>query len=118
LLPPALRSNLRAIQSFRQRPLTAMRKSLLAFTALALSAAPLLAQDAPPPVVPKPAALVADGIPAVPQELAAATRPYMEFRTASFQDWDPRTRSMLISTRPASHRFRSLDDAPPDQLRG
>jgi dipeptidyl aminopeptidase/acylaminoacyl peptidase len=75
-----------------------MRKSLLAFTALALSAAPLAAQEAPP-AVPKPAALVADGIPAVPLELATASRPYMEFRTASFVDWDPRTRAMLVSTR-------------------
>jgi dipeptidyl aminopeptidase/acylaminoacyl peptidase len=75
-----------------------MRKSLLAFTALALTAAPLLAQDAPP-AVPKPAALVADGIPAVPQELAAATRPYMEFRSAGLVDWDPKTRAMLVATR-------------------
>jgi dipeptidyl aminopeptidase/acylaminoacyl peptidase len=79
-----------------------MRKVLLAFTAAsslwALSTAPLLAQEAPP-AAPKPAALVADGIPPVPQELAAASRPYMEFRTASFQDWDPQTRAMLVSTR-------------------
>ena len=84
-----------------------MRKALLAFTALALTAAPLLAQDAAP-AVPKPAALVADGIPAVPQELATASRPYMEFRTASFLDWDPRTRvdadlHPLRQCRPAPH---------------
>ena len=50
-------------------------------------------------VAAKPAALIADGIPAVPQDLIDLTRPYMEFRTASFSDWDPKSRSMLISTR-------------------
>ena len=49
--------------------------------------------------VPKPAALVADGIPAVPDELAVKTRPYMEFRTASFVDWHPTDKSMLVATR-------------------
>ena len=75
-----------------------MRAMLLAFTALSLSAAPALAEDATP-VAPKPAALIADGLPPVPQALVETTRPYMEFRTASFQDWDPKTRAMLISTR-------------------
>jgi len=50
-------------------------------------------------VVEKPAALVADGIPPVPAELAERTRPYMEFRSASFAGWQPRDRSMLITTR-------------------
>ncbi len=49
--------------------------------------------------VEKPAALVADGIPAVPDALAAATRPYMEFRTATFAGWNPADKSMLIATR-------------------
>ena len=49
--------------------------------------------------VPKPAAIVADGAPAVPTELAAKTRPYMEFRTASFAGWNIADKSMLISTR-------------------
>ena len=75
-----------------------MNKLLLAFTALTLPATVLLAQDAAP-IAPKPAALIADGIPAVPQALVDASRPYMEFRTASFLDWNPVDRSMLISTR-------------------
>jgi len=75
-----------------------MRSVLLAFTALSLTAAPALAQDAAQ-IAPKPAALVADGLPPVPQALVDRTRPYMEFRTASFQDWDPQTKSMLVSTR-------------------
>src|SRR4029453_8790697 len=49
--------------------------------------------------VEKPAALVVAGIPAVPKSLPATTRPYMEFRTAAFQSWNPIDRSMLITTR-------------------
>jgi protease II len=65
--------------------------------ALALFALPLassLAQS-----VEKPAALVADGMPEVSIELASRTRPYMEFRTATFLGWHPTDRSMLIATR-------------------
>lgn len=51
------------------------------------------------PSVEKPAALVVDGIPPVPQALADSTRPYMEFRTALFQSWNPVDRSVLITTR-------------------
>ncbi|VWX59186.1 S9 family peptidase [Sphingorhabdus sp. 109] len=47
----------------------------------------------------RPAALVADQVPAIPQEIVEQTRPYMEYRTASFVDWDPKSRAMLISTR-------------------
>jgi dipeptidyl aminopeptidase/acylaminoacyl peptidase len=49
--------------------------------------------------VEKPAALVADGIPAVPDRLAEQTRPYMEFRTAALQGWNPRTHGIAITTR-------------------
>ena len=59
-----------------------------------VSAAPAVAQQ-----VERPAALVADGIPPVPQDLADATRPYMEFRTAALQGWNPRTRGIAITTR-------------------
>ena len=74
-----------------------MRLSLL-IIALAAPAAAALAQG-PNWIVDKPAALVADGIPPVPGELAERTRPYMEFRTASLRGWNPRTRSLLVSTR-------------------
>ena len=70
--------------------------------ALSLLALPLLlglAQAVRAQSVEKPAALVADGIPEVPVELAARTRPYMEFRTATFLGWHPTDRSMLITTR-------------------
>ena len=74
-----------------------MRHLLLALTALTLPAV-AQAQEARS-VATKPAALEADGIPAVPLDLVDATRPYMEFRTAGFVDWDPVTRAMLVSTR-------------------
>jgi hypothetical protein len=48
---------------------------------------------------PKPAALVADGIPAVPDELPERMRPYMEYRTASAQGWDAKTGAMIVATR-------------------
>ncbi len=50
----------------------------------------------------KPAALVSDGIPPIPDALVSDTRPYMEFRTAGFSGWNPIDRSMLVSTRFAS----------------
>jgi dipeptidyl aminopeptidase/acylaminoacyl peptidase len=58
-----------------------------------------LAATAAPNFVEKPAALVADGIPPIPTELAARTRPYMEYRTAVFLGWHPKDRSLLVATR-------------------
>jgi dipeptidyl aminopeptidase/acylaminoacyl peptidase len=46
-----------------------------------------------------PAAITAEGIPAIPASLAAQVRPYLEYRSASFQDWDPNARAMLVTTR-------------------
>ncbi|QCI95138.1 prolyl oligopeptidase family serine peptidase [Novosphingobium sp. EMRT-2] len=79
-----------------------MRARLLALTApiamaAAIAPASLLAQDAP-----KPATIAVDGAPPVPMAVVDATRPYMEYRTAAFLDWNPTTRGMLISTRFAS----------------
>jgi dipeptidyl aminopeptidase/acylaminoacyl peptidase len=68
-----------------------MKRSAIAL--LMLTAAPAGAEVA------KPAALTADGIPAVPDSLAASSRPYMESRGAGFAGWNKRDRSMLISTR-------------------
>ena len=68
-------------------------KKLLLIAALTLPTMPALA-DAP-----KPDALVADGVPPVPDVLPAETRPYMEFRTASFTGWHPTDKSMLVATR-------------------
>jgi len=73
-----------------------MFKTLMA-GAMLLSASAVTAQETPS--VAKPAAIVADGVPAIPAKLAATTRPYMEFRTASFAGWNAADKSMLISTR-------------------
>ena len=61
---------------------------------LALSVAPPALAEAP-----KPAAIVADGLPAVPDDLVAATRPYLQARRAAFLGWNAADRSMLIKTR-------------------
>jgi dipeptidyl aminopeptidase/acylaminoacyl peptidase len=68
-------------------------RAILLLATLATPALPAFAE------VPKPAALIADGIPTVPDDLAVKTRPYMEFRTAGFVGWHPTDKSMLIATR-------------------
>jgi dipeptidyl aminopeptidase/acylaminoacyl peptidase len=67
------------------------------FRAVLLAAA--LMSTAAVAEVPKPAALTADGMPAIPDELAANSRPYMEYRTAGFAGWNAADRSMLVATR-------------------
>ncbi len=79
-----------------------MRLKLFGLALLASASAAAFAQPsqpAAPRAVEKPAALTADGIPPVPAELAERTRPYMEYRTAGFTSWNPRDRSMTITTR-------------------
>ena len=51
------------------------------------------------PVIAATENLVADGIPAIPAEIAESVRRYTESRAASFVDWHPVNREMLISTR-------------------
>ena len=51
------------------------------------------------PVIAATENLVADGIPAIPAEIAESVRRYTESRSASFVDWHPVNREMLISTR-------------------
>jgi dipeptidyl aminopeptidase/acylaminoacyl peptidase len=68
-------------------------RTILFLASLSIIALPAFAD------VPKPAALIADGIPVIPDELAVKTRPYMEFRTAGFVGWHPTDKSMLIATR-------------------
>lgn len=60
----------------------------------AVVATPLAAQTITPP-----AAIVVDGAPAIPQELVAATAPYLQSRHADFLGWNTADRSMLIKTR-------------------
>lgn len=70
-----------------------MRQLLL--PALLLSF-PLLAQKGTIPVTDN---LVVEGIPALPASIAEEVRTYTEGRGASFSDWHPQRREMLISTR-------------------
>ncbi|MEY2882847.1 MAG: hypothetical protein RL490_571, partial [Pseudomonadota bacterium] len=81
-----------------------MRLPLIA--ALLLGAAPALAQSVTPP-----AAITAENVPAIPASLAARVRPYLEYRSASFQGWDVATRGMIVATRfadaPQLHRVAS-----------
>jgi dipeptidyl aminopeptidase/acylaminoacyl peptidase len=58
----------------------------------------LLAPAARADLTPNPA-LFADGIPAIPDALVAEAGPYGEVRAASFVDWHPQRRELLISTR-------------------
>jgi len=46
-----------------------------------------------------PSSIVAEGVPAVPEELRARMNQYMNMRAAVFADWHPSERSMLILTR-------------------
>jgi dipeptidyl aminopeptidase/acylaminoacyl peptidase len=71
-----------------------MRLIVIAFVALLVPVSAAFAE-----AVEKPAALVADGPPEIPRELAARTRPYLEYRTAVLLGWHPTDRSMLIATR-------------------
>ncbi len=54
---------------------------------------------AAPPLATIPAAITAENVPAIPQTLADAVRPYLEYRSAAFYDWDPNTRGMVVATR-------------------
>jgi dipeptidyl aminopeptidase/acylaminoacyl peptidase len=89
---------------------------LFVFVAAALAFHSMqLHADSPAQTIEKPGALIADGIPAVPQALAESTRPYMEYRTALFQGWNPIDRSILITTRfgntPQVHTVKVPDGA-------
>src|SRR5205809_7694104 len=84
------------------------RLSCLVLTAALLVPIPALAQS---DVVAPSDNLVTDGLPPVPAAIAAAARPYSEFRAAGFWDWHPTRREMIIGTRfgdaPQLHRVRS-----------
>jgi dipeptidyl aminopeptidase/acylaminoacyl peptidase len=69
----------------------------------ALCLAALLASSvqaqAPIKTITPPAAITAEGVPAIPASLADTVRPYLENRSAGFVGWDPVSKAMLISTR-------------------
>ena len=74
-----------------------MTRPLLALAA-AMSVAPAAAQEAST-AYPVPAAITADGVPAIPLALAERVRPYLEARSAGAVDWNPVDRSLLVTTR-------------------
>jgi len=87
-----------------------MKRMVLAAAAVlagAVGAGPGLAQNA---TIAPPAAIIADGVPAIPAALAASVRPYLEARSASFSGWT-RDGQMLVATRFANtvqlHRVRA-----------
>lgn len=51
------------------------------------------------PEVPRPASLVAEGLPPIPSSMADELRRYTEARSAGFASWHPKRLEMLISTR-------------------
>ena len=73
-----------------------MRRRLAATCVLVLAAVTLQAQNK---TIAPADSLVADGIPPIPASLAEEVRRYTESRPASFADWHPTRREMLIATR-------------------
>ena len=71
-----------------------IRATFLGFAWFVLAAAPgsVSGQTAPD-------SIVADGVPAVPAELVRELSRYQNIRLASFQDWVPWRRTMLLLTR-------------------
>jgi dipeptidyl aminopeptidase/acylaminoacyl peptidase len=57
---------------------------------------PLFAQEAS---IPPPEAIVAEGVPKIPAEVAETAGRYGSYRSAGLADWNPAKREMLIATR-------------------
>ena len=85
-----------------------LRRSALSALLVATVALPasVHAQTAPSPTsppneanAPRPAAMQMENVPQVPQALADKVRPYLEYRTATFEGWNAADKSMLIKTR-------------------
>ena len=91
------------VQSFgykrwaEKRVEAAMMKRMMLLTAMMLAISTgTLAQEA---VVAPPEAIIADSVPKIPASLAETAGRYGSFRSASFVDWHPTKREMLIATR-------------------
>ena len=79
-----------------------MRLALLLLATAPALAAPAIAQTIAQTIAPTiapPPAITAENVPPIPAALADAVRPYLEYRTAIFEDWDPKTRGMIVATR-------------------
>src|SRR5262249_9477711 len=71
------------------------RLVIIALVSLSL-AVPARPQDG---AVPVPEAMVAEGLPEIPESIAETAGRYAAYRSASFADWHPERREMLIATR-------------------
>ena len=69
------------------------------FAAFSLVPATAFGQSDGQAVAPRPAAMQMENVPQVPASLADSTRPYLEYRSASFAGWNAADRSMLVRTR-------------------
>ena len=74
-----------------------MKRMFMMLLAIASAAVLALAQ-APPAIVPGDN-LVIDGVPPIPVSIAEQVGRYTEFRSASFDSWNPKSKQMLIRTR-------------------
>jgi dipeptidyl aminopeptidase/acylaminoacyl peptidase len=91
---------------------SAMNRTLVLVVSIFLAAA--LAQNAPsgpppaPPTIQPNSALIVEGIPSIPASIAEQADRYTQVRSATFLDWHPTRREILIATRfadvPQIHR--------------
>jgi dipeptidyl aminopeptidase/acylaminoacyl peptidase len=88
----SLRPRLRAFAPF-------LALLALTFASGAQAQAPASASATPAAVIKPGDNLVADGLPAIPAEIAEAVGRYTEFRSASLASWHPTKREILITTR-------------------
>ena len=82
---------------FRRSPVWLL--AALAAWGTALAAQAQTAGTQAPPALQPPAALRADGMPAIPASIAESVGAYTEFRSAWFAGWHPTKREALILTR-------------------
>src|SRR5437016_1753911 len=76
-------------------------KSLIrsSFIALILTTLSFAQGPQTPTSITPPDSIIAEGVPPIPASLTDKVARYSEFRTASFEDWHPTKRQMLIGTR-------------------
>jgi dipeptidyl aminopeptidase/acylaminoacyl peptidase len=75
------------------------RLSVAIVAAAAILAGPASAQQPAPDTVAPPDSVTADGIAPISRSIVTEVSRYTNFRPATFQDWDPKTRRVLLTTR-------------------
>jgi dipeptidyl aminopeptidase/acylaminoacyl peptidase len=76
--------------------MTTLQRLLTASALLSVGSAGLMAQEQ---ALSAPESIMADGVPGVPESLAAMAGRYGAYRSAGLADWNPAKREMLIATR-------------------